>query len=118
MSSHLIGTVNVEATIYESILATLDSKSRTSVVVDSEGKLVGIVSEGDLLRAYLKGFQLNTTIIDVMNPNPFFVNKALDKVELLELWRKTGIETVPVIDEERKLLTIQRLRDEENWIIS
>lgn len=48
-------------------------ETRMAVVVDEKKTILGIVSDGDIRRAILKGYVLSTPIEEIMNTNPLFI---------------------------------------------
>lgn len=79
-------------------------------VVDDEGRMVGIVSEMDLLRgefeadprAYLRPMAQPespppTTVEEVMTPNVRTARESEDAMELVDLMITTGVKSVPVV---------------------
>jgi CBS domain-containing protein len=98
-------------TVQDAIEVTLDGRYRTSFVLDSHNKLLGVISEGDLIRAFKNNIRTNSDVISIMNPNPFFVYSKISKVDFLKLWVTKGIESVPVLDQTGSLLFVQNLRE-------
>jgi CBS domain-containing protein len=100
-----------EALLGEAIEIVLEGKFRTCVVVDSDKHIIGVLSEGDIVRAFKSGRLLRTPVSDVMNPNPFTFNSRVSTEELIKTWREKGIECVPVVDQSGLLLDILNLRE-------
>lgn len=85
---------------------------RTCILEDSSGKLYGVVSQGDLLKAIWNGHELITPIDKVINPNPIFISTEISdpEKEALKLFTKHGILLIPVIDKTRKIQKIISIR--------
>lgn len=80
-------------------------------VIDSVGKLVGVVTDGDLRRQLQMGVDVyNLNVRDVMSKNPLTIQKGNLAVEALNILRSKNIASMPVIDNERPVGTI-RLQD-------
>ena len=85
-----------------------------AMIVDESGKLVGIVTDGDLRRGLLKyGNILECEIERIMNANPVAIEGETLVGEALRLMenRPSQIGVLPVIDRERKPLGLIRLHD-------
>jgi arabinose-5-phosphate isomerase len=68
-------------------------------VVDSEGRLEGVVTDGDLRRQLSRrGELLNLTAADVMTATPVTIGRQLLAVEALRLMEQRKITSVVVID--------------------
>lgn len=81
-------------------------------VVDDEGKLVGIVTDGDLRRTIEKYDNLpNMRVQEIMTKNPIVIEPDALAVEAIKPMQAKEIMVLPVIDEERKPVGMIRLHD-------
>ncbi len=81
-----------------------------SVPVVSEGKLVGIFTERDLVRIVAKGVPLTTKLEEVMTRD-LIVARPSDPLPLLaQKMLQHGIRHIPVVDEEGRLLGVISIR--------
>lgn len=81
-------------------------------IVDSLGKLVGIVSEFDLLKALRKGTKLSEVVAgDIMTKNPISAISSMDAAALIDILQNNHLIRVPVIDGNGKLIGIVARRD-------
>lgn len=80
------------------------------VVVDKKNKLQGIVTDGNIRRAILKGADFESPIRSFMTQNPISISFPVDKNEALKTMKKHTIRHIPVVDEEN------RVRDLLLWI--
>ncbi len=81
-------------------------------VVDDQKKLVGIVSEHDLLAAMDDGHQLGVVAAgDIMTHNPYSVRPETTLPTLVHVLRASDLVRVPVVDAKDKLVGIIARRD-------
>jgi len=81
-------------------------------VVDGTKKLVGIVSEHDLLAAIDDGHKLGAvTAADVMTANPYSVRPETTLGTLVHVLRASDLVRVPVVDASERLIGIIARRD-------
>lgn len=80
--------------------------SRLALVVDDE-KLVGMVTDGDVRRGILQGFELSSPISAIMNTHPISANKSLDSNELKALMKSKEILSLPIIDDKGDLVGLK-----------
>ena len=67
-------------------------------VVDDKGKVVGVVSEFDLLKAIKEGKKLEqVTAEDIMSKKPICVTENTPVDEIIDLMTKHNIIRVPVV---------------------
>jgi len=96
----------VTSTIEKS-LSVIDSGAvKIALVVDTDNKLLGTLSDGDIRRGLLRKKLLNETIEDVYFKNPTTANKGASKEDLLHLCLVNGISQVPIVDEDRKVIDL------------
>jgi len=81
-------------------------------VVENGRKLVGIVSEHDLLAAVDEGHHLGAVSAkDIMTSNPYSVRSETTLGTLVHVLRASDLVRVPVVNEKDKLIGIIARRD-------
>ncbi len=96
----------------KSVSQTLENKGVGALPVLSEGKLVGIISERDIVtKVVAKELNpLRTLVVDVMTPSPTIVYLNYDLKECLDLMERGKFRHLPVI-ENGKLVGMISIRD-------
>lgn len=92
-----------------------------SVVILENEKIVGIITERDVVRAIAKGTNLEEKVENVMTKNPItilyseYINKAL------YIMSENNIRHLPVVNKEGKLVGMVSIRDiakvRQEWLI-
>ncbi|GGO00825.1 hypothetical protein GCM10010116_01330 [Microbispora rosea subsp. aerata] len=103
-------TVRRTATIKQAVRLLYEQNITAAPVVDESGRMVGIVSEMDLLcgefgsnpRAFLRPEALPTgrtpaLVEEVMTPRVGTVGEDADLMDVVELMVTTGVKSVPVV---------------------
>jgi len=81
-------------------------------VVDAKDKLLGIVSEHDLLAALDDGHKLGAVAAaDIMTYNPYSIHPETILPTLIHVFRASDLIRVPVVDAKDKLVGIIARRD-------
>ncbi|HNP31398.1 MAG TPA: CBS domain-containing protein [Nitrospirales bacterium] len=81
-------------------------------IIDETSKLVGIVSEFDLLKALRQGKNLEEVMAgDIMTANPVSVTQDTNVVTLMDVLQNNHLIRVPVVDSKGKLIGIVARRD-------
>lgn len=81
-------------------------------VIDRRNKLIGIVSEHDLLAALDEGRELGTvTAGEIMTGNPYSVPAETNLSTLVHVLRASDLVRVPVVDAKSRLIGIIARRD-------
>lgn len=92
-------------------LSVIDSEAlRIVLIVDTDFKLLGIVTDGDIRRGLLKGLEMNDAVCKVMNTQPTTVDSSLSDQELIHLMELQGFLALPVI-ENGVLVELKTLQD-------
>jgi CBS domain-containing protein len=107
-------------------LRLLDEHQITSMaVVDGENRIVGVVSEADLLRESLPADarahmilpeeephpDRPRTVGEVMNRHPLAVHGESDLAEAVDLMTSTAVKSLPVLDDRRRVVGMISRRD-------
>ena len=84
--------------------------------VDSQYKLIGALTDGDVRRGLLKGFDINNNIIDIIQKQPKFIKEhSIDIYKIIE-WRNAKIKILPVLDINNKLIRVINLNNTNSCI--
>jgi CBS domain-containing protein len=101
--------VSRRGTLIEAIDVIERNHSRTAIVVDGE-KVIGTISEGDIMRALLGGADVRARLADFVQVG-FRYLKAKDFDKALTLMHPSGIMLIPVVDDDFRLKDVVTLRE-------
>lgn len=97
-------------TSLEEAVATLDRTAlRIVLVVDSERRLLGTLTDGDVRRSLLKHLPLDIKISEVMCASPLTVERSWSKERMLSVMEKHQLLQLPVIDTQRRVVGLETL---------
>lgn len=96
-------------TIMEKLEVT---KQKNLYVVDSDRRLIGSVTDGDIRRGILKGISLQQNVGLIMNTNPKFIiqGRELNTKKIKKIMLDHRIESIPIVDDNNIVINIL------NWI--
>lgn len=80
------------------------NRNKFVLVLDEQDKLLGSITDGDIRRALLAGFNLDSFSKEIMNRNPVFVQEKTHDSRILEIMSETGIRHMPVISSEMRVV--------------
>ncbi|MEM8892682.1 MAG: sugar phosphate nucleotidyltransferase, partial [Bacteroidota bacterium] len=80
--------------------------SLTLFITDAEGKMEGTLTDGDIRRALLKGFDLNTPVEEFMNKNFRYLKKCEFNLQDVENAKNGKINLLPMLDREKRISRI------------
>ena len=81
------------------------------LVIDADGRLAGVVTDGDIRRAMLRGASLDAKVDEVVNRAPLVGPAGLSATEALQLMRTRSVRHLPLLDAERRVADMLRLED-------
>lgn len=103
--------VSEDASILEAMRAINDGAVEIAIVVDKEARLVGLLSDGDIRRAILNGFTLESPIAEVINRRPLSLPETATREEILAVMGRHSIRQVPLVDEGHRVTQIAWITD-------
>jgi dTDP-glucose pyrophosphorylase len=71
---------------------------------DSDGRLLGTVTDGDIRRGLINGLTTEIKIIDVANKSPLVLPQSAGKQIALEIMKANNILQIPVVDENSRIV--------------
>jgi len=122
-----LATVPPTATVMETVMAMTAAKGGSAIIVDADGKLAGIFTDGDFRRIIgktegkgqetkasvdcLLSSVLESPISEFMTRSPLFVRDDAYAAELLKIFERKRIDDLPVCDAEGKAVGLVDLQD-------
>ena len=100
--------ITKEATIKEALKIINQGSMRIVLVVDDK-KLIGVISDPDIRRSMLDGYNLEDKITDIINTNPIVCNISDTKEQILEVAISKKIYEIPIVDDNGNLIGIEEI---------
>jgi dTDP-glucose pyrophosphorylase len=99
-------------------LASLNVLSKDAIlfVVDSNNKLIGSLTDGDVRRGLLNDFTLDTKIDLIIQPNPCFVRKGENSIQKIISYRERNVRILPVLDDKGKVINVINFRNLKSYL--
>jgi CBS domain-containing protein len=88
-----------------------EKKIGSVVVVDDEGKPIGIVTERDVVYVLARALAPDTPVWMVMTEDPIMINENALVTEAMEKMRVQNIRHLPVVNADGKLVGMISFRD-------
>ncbi|MDP8960654.1 MAG: CBS domain-containing protein [Actinomycetota bacterium] len=105
-------TTSPGATVADAAKAMTDRKIGSACVVDEQGRLLGIITERDVLRAAGSGRDLvNESVTEWMTPDPITIGPdEMPCSEIANIMMERGFRHLPILDGDA-LIGIVSMRD-------
>lgn len=91
-------------------LNSITLNGKKILMVEEDGKLVGVVTDGDIRRHILTKEDFTISVRDVMNPNPIVVFKN-DYLVAHQLMKKYAIDAVPIVNNDYEIISLLTWKD-------
>ena len=107
--------VRPETKVLDALLAMTEAQSGSAVVVDAEGRLAGILTDGDFRRGVAKASSpqqvLSSAVSAYMTEHPLSIRADAFAVELLRVFESKRIDDLPVCDADGKVQGVVDIQD-------
>ena len=107
-----------ETTVLDALMAMTKAQGGAAVVVEADGKLVGIFTDGDFRRALsaIGGASSSSQILarsvsDYMTRKPLFIRADAYAADVLKVFEKRRIDDLPAVDAEGKVVGLVDIQD-------
>ena len=104
-----------ETPVLDTLLAMTKAQGGSAVVVNPDGTLAGIFTDGDFRRriasAATSAALLATPVSAVMTANPLFIRDDAYAVDLLKVFEQRHIDDLPVCDAAGRVLGVVDIQD-------
>lgn len=98
--------------VREALLAMTQARSGSAGVVDDDGKLIGIFTDGDLRRSISeKDDLLNSPVSEVMTTSPVTVKAHELAVDALKIYEQHKIDDLIVVDDDSRIVGAIDIQD-------
>lgn len=85
-------------------------------VVNSENKLIGSITDGDIRRGLLKGFLTEDKVISFMHTKPKFINREDYSVDEIIFLRDNKYKVIPVVNKSNILVDIINFQFQKSYL--
>jgi N-acetylneuraminate synthase len=102
-------TVPESATIFGALRVIDGNRMGIAFVTDAVGRVIGVVTDGDIRHAFVRGLNLHSEITDVMSREFVFGTPDLSRAQLrARLPGRTRV--MPILDNDRRLVDVANQR--------
>ena len=107
--------VTADTTVQEALFVITDKGLGAVSVVDEEGKMLGVLTDGDIRRGLSKGVDfLQRSVADLMTKAPKYITAdklAAQALHLMESNQPKPITVLPVLDENKVVIGLLHMTD-------
>jgi len=93
--------IKLHETINDALKSLNNSNARICIVVDKKNFFKGVLNDGDIRRALLKGKNLTTKISNIYNKKPIVLNKNYDEKNSIKKLKENNLDNAPIVDNKK-----------------
>ena len=87
------------------VIEILNHTGLKIVLISNEDKeLLGTITDGDIRRGLINGFNLDTNVKEILNSNLIVGDERLGREAILELMTLKKIQQIPIVNEKRQVI--------------
>ena len=103
--------IGPEATFRDALKAIDATGAGMALIVDDDRRLVGVLSDGDLRRALIRGAGLEEAAVSAANREPLCIDQHQDRAATLAMLRAHSLRQLPVLDAGRRVVGLTTVSD-------
>lgn len=102
--------VNENDTVLSSISVIEKNHLRNVFVINNLNKIIGILSQGDIIRSIIQGVELHSRVGKIANESFIYLNnKDMDKA--YKVFKSKNLAIIPVINKNFELVDVITIQD-------
>lgn len=92
------------------------AKNAILFITDNDNKLLGALTDGDVRRALLKGFDLDSKAIDICNKSPKFFKIGDKDISNVIRYRENDLIIIPVVDDKNCIVNVVNFYELKSYL--
>ena len=101
-----LGLCNLETSLREALAIINSSDYQIAIVIDGNGSVIGVATDGDVRRGLLNGVELDDKLLKVANLNPVLCDSNLSFYDKKRMLKATGVRQLIIVDKLNKPVTV------------
>ncbi len=116
--------VSPDTPILEAVRIMDETAAQICLVIDSGGKLLGTVTDGDIRRGILKSLPLSEPVTKLMNPKPQVTSEDESRDARIQMMTRLSVHQIPIVDGTGCVVGLETLEgliareaEHDNWVV-
>lgn len=85
-------------------------------IVDSNQRLLGSLTDGDVRRGLIRGLDMQSPLLNFANPNPKSILKDNYDIHKIVEYRQKRFDVIPVVDSEGRVINVINFRIQKSYL--
>ena len=82
---------------------------RIAIVVDGDGVILGIVTDGDIRRALVRGCTIKSSVSEFMHKKPLVASSEDSRFSIISMMKEKDLLVVPVVNKHKRVIGVETL---------
>ena len=100
-----------DTTVKEAIKVINHGAAQIALIVDENEVLLGTLTDGDIRRGLLKGYDLQSPVVQVMNKGFCSLSEDFTENRAMQLMNEKDLHQMPVIDSQGRVIRIYLMKE-------
>jgi len=99
-------------------LKRLDYLAKDAIIfiIDNSERLIGSLTDGDVRRGLLKGYSIDQSVNEIVQPSPRFIRKGETNIDKVIEFRENNFRIIPVLDKNDKIINVINFRELKSYL--
>lgn len=98
--------LDIDDTILNALIKIEENKKGFLIIVDDNDIVIGTLTDGDIRRAFIKGYKLDDKIADICKYDFNYISEHDDFSKIVEIFKSEKIDFLPIVNEKNHLINI------------
>ncbi|NOU48468.1 MAG: NTP transferase domain-containing protein [Bacteroidales bacterium] len=85
-------------------------------ITDQKNCLIGSLTDGDVRRGLLKGYNLENQVDEIIQPNPKYIRKGERDINKVIEYREKNFKIIPILDRDDKVVNVINFREIKSYL--
>lgn len=94
----------INSNLQRAILCLDASGLQIAIVISTDDRMVGTLTDGDIRRGLLRGLEMSSPVEDIIHREPLVVPPQWGRDIVLQLMQANKVRQLPVVDDERRVV--------------
>jgi len=116
-NTHIKHLLSQGSTVLEA-LSKLDELARDAIIfiVNEDNKLIGSLTDGDVRRGFIKGYNTDSLVDDVLNKSPHYIRKGEKDFQKIIEFRESDYRIIPILDKEGRVINVINFKEVKSFL--
>lgn len=96
--------VPINSDIIQAVKVINSNNARTAIVIDTDGKAIGTITDGDVRRHIVNDGFLTDSVSIIMNKNFIYADVEMSNSHFVAMMRENNIRQIPVLNKSKELV--------------